>query len=125
MIIIVLNQSRKITIPVKQKTAEVFNAVLNFPRNFLFKTEKVDSQWNSVLTSHDKDDFNSKNIELNPSPEEKIPWNLPLKIISIGADSKVVLDLPKSEKMTEQQYKDGVREIKNSMINLIRTIELE
>ena len=124
MITIVLNQSHRITMPIKRKTAEVFDAVLDFPRNFRPKTEKVHSKWDSVLTSHKELDFNSKKSESGPLQEE-IPWNLPLKIISIDADSKVVLDLPKSEKMTQQQYEDKIREIKNSMINLIRTIERE
>lgn len=120
-----MNRSRRVIIPIKRKTAEVFDAVLDFPRNFLSKTEKIDSQWDSVLTFHKEPDFNSKNRESNSPQEKKIPWNLPLKIISIDADSKVVLDLPKSEKMTEWQYEDKIREIKNSMINLIRTIERE
>jgi hypothetical protein len=54
-----------------------------------------------------------------------MPRDLPLKIISIGADSELVFDFPKSEKMTEEQYERKIIEIKNSIISLIRTIERE
>lgn len=121
MISNVLNQSPKIIIPIKRKTAEVFDVVLDFPKNFFSKTEKVGSQWNS--TFYEK--FDSKEGESNLTLEEKISWHLPLKIISIGADSKIVFDLPKSEKMTEEQYEREIIEIKNSIISLIRTIERE
>jgi len=125
MVRIVLNQSRRITIPIKQKTADVFDVVFDLPRYFLPNTEKADNQWNSILTSQMEPDFNSKKIDPNPLREREIPWKFPLKVKSMGADSKVVLDFPKSEKMTEQQYEDKIREIKNSMINLIRSIERE
>lgn len=118
-----MNQSRRITIPIKQKTADVFDAVFDLPRNFLPNTEKVNSQWNSVLSSQMKPDFNSKKIDPNSLQEREIPWKFPLKVKSMGADSRVILDFPKSDKMTEQQYEDKIREIKNSMINLIRTVE--
>ena len=123
MVRIVLIQSRRITIPIKQKTADVFDIVFDLPRNFLPNTEKADNQWNSILASQMESDFNSKKIDPNPLQEREIPWKFPLKVKSMGADSRVVLDFPKSEKMTEQQYEDKIREIKNSMINLIRTIE--
>jgi hypothetical protein len=121
MISNVLNQSPKIIIPIKRKTAEVLDVVLDFPKNFFSKTEKVGSQWNSTFYEN----FDSKESESNLPLEGQIPWHLPLKIISIGADSKIVFDLPKSEKMTEEQYEREIIEIKNSMISLIRTIERE
>ena len=123
MVRIVLNQSHRITIPIKQKTADVFDVVFDLPRNSLSSTEKADTQWNSILTSQLESDFNSKKIDPNPLQEDKILWKFPLKVKSMGADSRVVLDFPKSDKMTEQQYEDKIREIKNSMINLIRTVE--
>lgn len=123
-----MSHSRTITIPIKRRTAEVFDAVLDSPKKILSNAQKKDDGWWSFLTNRGnarlKFNVNRELGELNPEIEEdSVRWDVPMKIVNSGAYSEIVVTLFKPEQITEQEFVDRVREAEMYMNSMKQIIE--
>lgn len=123
-----MTRSRTITIPIKRKTADVFDAVLDSPKKILSYAQKSDDGWWSFLNhrGNTKPRFNSNKElgELNPQIIEKsVCCNVPIKIISSGTYSEIIVTLFKPEQITEQEFVNRVREAEMYIHNMKQIIE--
>lgn len=123
-----MTRSRTITIPVKRKAADVFDAVLDSPKKILSSVQKNDDGWWSFLTHRGnaklKFNANRELRELNPQiVEDSIGWNIPMKIVTSGVYSEIVVTLFKPEQITEQEFVERVREAEMFMDNMKQIIE--
>lgn len=117
-----------ISMPVKQKTANVFDAILDCPQKLFPEATRDNHGWWSFLSQQGnaKLKFNSdrKQGTLNPLIiENDIRWNVPMKVVTSGDFSELIVTINKPEQITEQEFLDKVREAETYMENMKQIIE--
>ena len=121
-----LIESTTVIIPIRQKTAEAFNAVLDCPMSLISEGIKRENPWKfwSILEKKIKTDSKLRQKELTSFVlGDKIRWNFPIEIIPIGDNSEVIFTISKTGRINDQQFIEKIKEAKISIINLIKIIE--
>ena len=123
-----MTRSRTITIIVKKKTAEVFDAILQVPPKMMPDAKMNDNGWWSFTGSHGKSKlkFNenkSLGVLDHQYIDEESSWNVPMRVISSGDFSEVVITLNKPNEITDVQFDQRVSEIGEMVVTMKNIIE--
>ncbi len=124
-----MDRSRILSIPVAKKTGDAFDAVLNIPPTMMPYAKISDSEWWSFTGPHGKSQlkFNeNKSIGIldHQYIDEESSWDVPMRVVSSGAVSEIVITLNKPDGLTDEQFDQRMTEIAdmfNSMKNIIES----
>lgn len=121
-------RSRTLTFTVKRKTGDVFDAILNSPPKMMPDATKSNDGWWSFTTSRGnaKLKFNENKplgILDHLYIDEESKWNVPMRVISSGNESEIVITLIKPEEITDEQFNERMTEIGQVFQNLKELIE--
>ena len=124
-----MGRSRTITITVEKKTGDAFDAILKMPLKMMPDAQINDSGWWSFTGPHGKSmlKFNenkSFGILDHQYIDEESSWDVPMRVVSNGDVSEVVITLNKPDEITDDQFDLRIEELAdmfNSMKNIIES----
>ena len=124
-----MGRSRTITITVEKKTGDAFDAILKIPPKMMPDAQLNDSGWWLFTGPYGKSmlKFNenkSLGILDHQYVDEESSWDVPMRVISNGDVSEVLITLNKHDEITDEQFDLRVEEISamfNSMKNIIES----
>ena len=124
-----MTRSRTISISVKKKTGDAFDAILQVPPKMMPDAKMNDDGWWSFTGPHGKSKlkFNenkSLGILDHQYVDEESSWDVPMRVVSNGDFSEVVITLNKPDEITDEQFDQRMTEIGemfNSMKNIIES----
>jgi len=119
-------RSRTISINVKKKTGDAFDAILQVPPKMMPDAKMNDDGWWSFTGPHGKsrlkfDENKSLGILDHQYVDEESSWNVPMRVISSGDSSEVVITLNKPDELTDEQFNQRISEI-DEMFNTMKNI---
>ena len=119
-------RSRTISIIVRKKTADTFDAILQVPPKMMPDAKLNDDGWWSFSSLHGKarlkfDENKSLGILDHQYIDEESSWNVPMRIVSSGDFSEVVITLNKPDELSDEQFDQRVSEI-DMMITTMKNI---
>jgi len=121
-----MNRSRTISITVEKKTGDAFDAILQIPPKMMPDAKINEDGWWSFTGLHGKSKlkFNenkSLGILDHKFIDEESSWDVPMRVVSNGNFSEVLITLNKPEEITDEQFNQRVSEI-NEMVNSMKNI---
>ena len=124
-----MGRSRTITITVEKKTGDAFDAILKMPPKMMPDAQINDYGWWSFTGPHGKSmlKFNenkSFGILDHQYIDEESSWDVPMRVVSNGDVSEVVITLNKPDEITDEQFDLRMEELAdmfNSMKNIIES----
>lgn len=124
-----MGRSRTITFSVKKKTGDAFDAILKMPSKMMPDAKINDSGWWSFTGPHGKSmlKFNenkSFGILDHQYVDEESKWDVPMRVVSNGDVSEVVITLNKPDEISDVQFDQRMEELGemfNSMKNIIES----
>ena len=124
-----MTRSRTITMTVKKKTGDAFDAILQVPPKMMPDAQMNKDGWWSFTGPFGKaklkfNENKSLGILDHQYIDETSSWNVPMRVISNGDYSEVVVTLNKPEELTDTQFDERVTEIGelfNTMKNIIES----
>jgi hypothetical protein len=124
-----MGRSRTIAITVEKKTGDAFDAILKIPPKMMPDAQLNDSGWWSFTGPYGKSmlKFNenkSLGILDHQYVDEESSWDVPMRVVSNGDVSEVLITLNKPDEITDEQFDLRVDEISamfNSMKNIIES----
>jgi hypothetical protein len=121
-----MNRSRSITITVEKKTGDAFDAILQLPPKMMPDAIINNDGWWSFTGLHGKSKlkFNenkSLGILDHKFIDEESSWDVPMRVVSNGDFSEVLITLNKPEEITDEQFNQRVSEV-NEMVNSMKNI---
>ncbi len=122
-----MDRSRTITITVEKKTGDTFDAILNMPSKIMPNAQINEYDWwvftgpygKSMLKFNENKSFR---ILDHQYIDEESSWNIPMRVVSNGDVSEVVITLNKPDEITNEQFNHRIEELSdmfNSMKNII------
>jgi len=123
-----MTRSHTITIFVNRKTAEVFDAILDCPKEMMSDAEKDDDGWWSFTTPRGsaKMKFN-ENKELGILDhlfvDNEAKWHVPMRVVSNGENSAVIITLIKPDNFSDPLFDERMKEMEIIMENMKQIIE--
>ena len=119
-------RSRTISINVKKKTGDAFDAILQVPPKMMPDAKMNDDGWWSFTGPHGKsrlkfDENKSLGILDHQYVDEESSWNVPMRVVSSGDSSEVVITLNKPNELTDEQFNQRISEI-SEMFNVMKNI---
>jgi len=121
-------KSRTITFTVNRKTGEVFDAILNIPPKMFPDAVKNNDGWWMFQGPHGEAKLKfQENAELGildhvfEDPEGK--WDVPMRVVSNGEFSEVVITLFKPPNFTDELFEERAKEIEGIMQKMKEAIE--
>ena len=119
-------RSRTISINVKKKTGDAFDAILHVPPKMMPDAKMNDDGWWSFTGPHGKsrlkfDENKSLGILDHQYVDEESSWNVPMRVVSSGDSSEVVITLNKPNELTDEQFNQRILEI-SEMFNVMKNI---
>jgi hypothetical protein len=124
-----VGRSRTITITVEKKTGDAFDAILKIPPKMMPDAQLNDSGWWLFTGPYGKSmlKFNenkSLGILDHQYVDEESSWDVPMRVVSNGDVSEVLITLNKPDEITDEQFDLRVEELSdmfNSMKNIIES----
>lgn len=121
-------RSRTITITVKKKTGDAFDAILQLPPKMMPDAKINDEGWWSFTGPHGKSKlkFNENKplgILDHKYVDEESVWDVPMRVISNGDYSEILITLNKPDNLTDDQFNKRVNEIGELVNNMKQIIE--
>ena len=121
-----MSRSRTISITVEKKTGDAFDAILQIPPKMMPDAKINNDGWWSFTGLHGKSKlkFNenkSLGILDHRFIDEESSWDVPMRVVSNGSFSEVLITLNKPEEITDEQFDQRVSEI-NEMVILMKNI---
>ena len=124
-----MGRSRTISIAVEKKTGDAFDAILSIPPKMMPDAIIDDSDWWSFTGPYGKSmlKFNenkSLGILDHQYVDEESKWDVPMRVVSNGDVSEVVITLNKPDEITDEQFDQRMQELGemfNSMKNIIES----
>tara|TARA_B110000285_G_C14672481_1_gene400994 strand:- start:115 stop:495 length:381 start_codon:yes stop_codon:yes gene_type:complete len=124
-----MGRSRTITITVEKKTGDAFDAILKIPPKMMPDAQLNDSGWwlftgpygKSMLKFNENKSFG---ILDHQYVDEESSWDVPMRVVSNGDVSEVLITLNKPDEITDEQFDLRVEELSdmfNSMKNIIES----
>jgi len=119
-------RSRTISINVKKKTGDAFDAILQMPPKMMPDAKMNDDGWWSFTGPHGKSQLKfaenkSLGILDHQYVDEESSWNVPMRVVSSGDSSEVVITLNKPDELTDEQFNQRISEI-DEMFNTMKNI---
>ena len=124
-----MTRSRTITITVKKKTGDAFDAILQVPPKMMPDAKINDDGWWSFTGPHGKSKlkFNenkSLGILDHQYVDEESKWDIPMRVVSNGDFSDVVITLNKPDELSDSQFDQRMTEIGDMVLSMKNIIEL-
>ncbi|MBL7001783.1 MAG: hypothetical protein ISR80_03390 [Nitrosopumilus sp.] len=121
-------RSRTVSIIVKKKTGDAFDAILQVPPKMMPDAKMNDNGWWSFTGPHGKaqlkfNENKSLGILDHQYVDEESSWNVPMRVISNGDSSEVVITLNKPDELTDEQFDQRVSEIGEMVVTMKNIIE--
>ncbi len=123
-----MSRSRTISITVKKKIGDAFDAILQIPPKLMPDAKMNDDGWWFFTGPHGKSQlkFNenkSLGILNHQYIDEESSWNVPMKVVSSGDFSEVVITLNKPDELTDDQFNQRISEIGEMVVTMKNIIE--
>jgi len=123
-----MTRSRTISFIVKKKTGDVFDAILQVPPKIMPDAKMDDDGWWSFTSLHGKarlkfNENKSLGILDHHYIDEESSWNVPMRVVSSGDFSEVIITLNKPDKLTDTQFDQRVSEIGEMVVTMKNIIE--
>lgn len=123
-----MSRSRTITITVKKKTGDAFDAILQMPPKMMPDAKINDEGWWSFTGPHGKSKlkFNenkSLGILDHKYVDEESVWDVPMRVVSNGDYSEILITLNKPDELSDEQFNKRVEEIGELVNNMKQIIE--
>jgi len=123
-----VTRSRTISIIVKKKTGEAFDAILEIPPKLMPDAKMNDDGWWFFTGPHGKSrlKFNenkSLGILDHLYIDEDSSWDVPMKVVSSGDFSEIIMTLNKPDEINDDQFDQRVSEIGEMIITMKNIIE--
>ena len=123
-----MNRSRTLSITVNEKTGNVFDAILKVPPKMMPDAKMNYDGWWFFTGPHGKSrlKFNenkSLGILDHQYIDEESSWDVPMRVISSGDFSEVVLTLNKPDELTDEQFDQRMSEIGEMIVSMKNIIE--
>ena len=121
-------RSRTITISVCRKTGEVFDAILNSPPKMMPDAmQNNDDSW-SFSTPRGNANLKFKQNKTfgildHLYSDDEASWEVPMRVVSSGDASEVIITIIKPEIITDEQFDERMKEIEILFKNLKEIIE--
>ena len=124
-----MTRSRTITITVKKKTGDTFDAILQSPPKMMPDAKINADGWWSFTGPHGKSrlKFNENKplgILDHQFVDEESAWNVPMRVVSNGDFSDVVITLNKPSELTDTQFDQRMSEIADMVVSMKNIVEL-
>ena len=121
-------RSRTITMSVSRKTGDVFDAILNSPPKMMPDAKQNDDgSWsfstqrgNATLKFMENKTFG---ILDHLYVDDESSWEVPMRVVSNGDESEVIITLLKPEVLTDEQFDERMKELEIIFENLKKIIE--
>ena len=122
-------RSRTLTIPVNKKTGDAFDAILGSPAKMMPDAKMSSDGWWSFSTPRGNarlkfKENRSLGILDHVFVDQDSQWNVPMRIISSGEESEIVITLIKPDELTDEQFDSRMVEIEQVFDNMKRIIEM-
>jgi len=123
-----MTRSRTITITVKKKTGDVFDAILQSPQKMMPDAKINADGWWSFTGPHGKSrlKFNenkSLGILDHQFIDEESTWDVPMRVVSNGDFSDVTITLNKPTELTDKQFDQRMSEIGEMVVFMKNIVE--
>jgi hypothetical protein len=123
-----VSRSRTISITVKKKIGDAFDAILQIPPKLMSDAKMNDDGWWFFTGPHGKSrlKFNgnkSLGILDHQYIDEESSWNVPMRVIPSGDFSEVVITLNKPDELTDDQFNQRIFEIGEMVVTMKNIIE--
>ncbi len=121
-------RSRTITMSVCRKTGEVFDAILNSPPKMMPDAmQNNDDSW-SFSTPRGNANLKFKHNKTfgildHLYSDDEASWEVPMRVVSSGDASEVIITITKPEIITDEQFDERMKEIEILFKNLKEIIE--
>ena len=121
-------RSRIISFTVKKKTGDAFDAILQVPPKMMPDAKMDNKGWWSFTGPHGKSKLKfNENKSLGVLDhhyiDEESSWDVPMRVISSGDFSEVVITLNKPDELTDVQFDQRVSEIGEMVVTMKNIIE--
>ncbi len=121
-------RSRTISINVKKKTGDTFDAILQIPPKMMPDAKINNDGWWSFTGPFGKaklkfNENKSLGVLDHQYIDETSTWNVPMKVVSSGDSSEIVITLNKPDTLTDVQFDERVSEIIEMFNNMKKIIE--
>jgi len=121
-----MTRSRTISITVKRKTGDAFDSILQLPSKIMPDAKITDDGWWSFngphglsrLKFHENKTFG---ILDHQYVDEESAWNVPMRVVSNGDFSEVMITLNKPDEITDEQFDQRIHEI-SEMVHTMKNI---
>ncbi len=121
-------KSRTITFTVNRKTGEVFDAILNIPPKMFPDAVKNNDGWwmfqgphgDAKLKFHENAELGILDHVFEDSDGK---WDVPMRVVSNGEFSEVVITLFKPPNFTDELFEERTKEIEGIMQKMKEAIE--
>jgi len=123
-----MTRSRTLTITVKKKTGDAFDAILQSPPKMMPDAKINTDGWWSFTGPHGKSKLKFNENKLlgvldHQFVDEESTWDVPMRIVSNGDFSDVVITLNKPDELTDKQFDQRMSEIGNMVVSMKNIIE--
>ena len=124
-----MTRSRTISILVNRKTGDTFDAILNCPPKMIPDAKLTSDGWWSFSTPRGTARLKFKGnkslgILDHVFIDQESKWDVPMRVVSSGNDSEVIITLVKPDKITDEQFDERMIEIEQVFVNMKKIIEL-
>ena len=121
-------RSRTITITVKKKTGDAFDAILQVPPKMMPDAKLNDDGWWSFTGPHGNSrlKFNeNKTLGIldHQYIDEESVWDVPMRVVPSGDFSEIVITLNKPDELSDEQFDQRIKEIGEMVISMKNIIE--
>ena len=122
-----MSRSRTISITVKKKIGDAFDAILQIPPKLMSDAKMNDDGWWFFTGPHGKSQlkFNenkSLGILNHQYVDVESSWNVPMKVVPRGEVAEGVSTLNKPDELTDDQFDQRISEI-GEMVIAMKNIE--
>lgn len=119
-------RSRTISITVKKKTGDAFDAILNIPPKMMEDAKINDDGWWTFTGPHGKsylkfNEHKSQGILDHQFIDEESAWNVPMRVISNGDSSEILITLNKPAELNDEQFDQRISEM-GELITVMKNI---
>lgn len=121
-------RSRTLSISVKKKTGDTFDAILNIPPKMTYDAKIDDNGWWSFTGPHGKsylkfNEYKPPGILDHQFIDEKSTWNVPMQVITSGDYSEILITLNKPDELNDKQFDQRISEMGEMIIVMKNIIE--
>jgi len=123
-----VTRSRTVSVIVKKKTGDVFDAILQIPSKMMPDAKMNNDGWWFFSSLHGKarlkfNENKSLGILDHQYVDEESSWNVPMRVITSGDFSEVIITLNKPDELSDEQFDQRVSEIGEMVVTMKNIIE--